>query len=82
MNNNWIKNLHRHLFLTEKIFLSKYIIPGVPQNPKREVFFTQTYCQGMKLIALGKSKRPWVPRPVEMINFTKIYSKKESETNG
>ena len=45
-------------------------------------FSQKTVCQGMKLIAWGKSNRPRVPRPVEMINFTKIYSEKESETNG
>ena len=55
---------------------------SVTPNPKQEVFFTKTVCQGMKLIAWGKSNRPRVPRPVVMINFTKIYSEKESETNG
>ena len=50
-------------------------------NQKREVFFTKTYSQGMKVIALGKSNRPRVPRPVEMINLIKIYSREESETN-
>ena len=45
-----------------------------PQNPEREVFLTKTYSQGMEVIALGKSYIPSVPRPVEMINFIKIYS--------
>ena len=55
---------------------------SVPQNRKREVFFTETVCQGMKLITWVKSNRPRVPRSVEMMNFIKIYSEKESETNG
>ena len=55
---------------------------SVPQNPKRKVFFTNTYCQGMKVIFFGKSDRPRGPRPAEMINFNKIYSSKESKTNG
>ena len=54
---------------------------NVPQNPKREVFFTKTYGQGIKVIALGKSNGPRALRPVEMINSIKIYSRKESETN-
>ena len=36
----------------------------------------------MKVIVFGKSNRPRGPRPVEMINFNKIYSSKESENNG
>ena len=54
---------------------------SVPPNPKRDVFFTKTYSQGMKVIALGKSNRPRAPRPVDMINCIRIYSRKESETN-
>ena len=34
----------------------------------------------MKVIAFGNG--PWGPKPVEVINFNKIYSSKESETNG
>ena len=65
----------------------KIRIPGVPkksipQNQKRKLFFTKTYCQGMKVIVVGKSNRPRGPRPVEMINFNKTDSSIESETNG
>ena len=35
----------------------------------------------MKVIVFGKSDGPRGPRPVEVINFNKIYSSKESETN-
>ena len=37
------------------------------------MFFTKTYSQGMKVIALGKSNRPRVPIPGDMINFIKLY---------
>ena len=37
------------------------------------MFFTKTYCQGMKVIVFGKSDRPKGPRPAKMINFNKIY---------
>ena len=46
------------------------------------VFFTQTYSPGMKMIVFGKCNRPRGPRPVELINFNKIYSNLDSETNG
>ena len=36
----------------------------------------------MNVIVFGKSNNPKGPRPVEMINFNKIYSGKESETYG
>ena len=36
----------------------------------------------MKVIAFGKSNAPRGPKRVEVINFNKIYSSKESETNG
>ena len=36
----------------------------------------------MKVFVFGKSKEPRGDRPVEVINFNKIYSSKESETNG
>ena len=39
---------------------------SVPQNPRIEVFFCKKLC---------KSNRPRVPRPVEMINIIKIYSR-------
>ena len=55
---------------------------SVPQNPKRKASFTKTYCQGLKVIVFGKSNRPRGPRPVEMINFNKKYSSKESDTKG
>ena len=55
---------------------------SVPQNPKRYLFFTKTYCQGMKVIVFGKCNRPRGPRPVELIYFNKIYSSLDSETNG
>jgi len=53
-----------------------------PQKSKKKVFFTKTFCQGMKVIVFGKSNRPRGPRPVEKINFEKNYSRKESKTNG
>ena len=36
----------------------------------------------MKVIVCGKSNRPGGPRPVDMINFNKIDTSMESETNG
>ena len=36
----------------------------------------------MKVIVFGKSDRPRGPRPAEMIDFNKKYSRKESDTNG
>ena len=54
----------------------------LPQNPKREAYLTKTYSQGIEVIALGKSNRPRVPRPVEMINFIKIFSRKDSKWTG
>ena len=47
-----------------------------------KVFFTKTSCQGMKVIVFGKCDRPRGPRPVELMNFNKIYSSLDSETNG
>ena len=35
----------------------------------------------MEVIVFGKSDRPRGPRPAEMINFNKKYSRKELETN-
>ena len=55
---------------------------SVPQNPKRYLFFSKTYCQAMKVIVFGKCNRPRGPRPVELMNFNKIYSSLDSETNG
>ena len=54
----------------------------LPQIQNKKCFSQKTVCQGIKLITWCKSNRPRVPRPVVMINFTKIYSEKESETNG
>ena len=36
----------------------------------------------MKVIVFGKSNKSRGPRPVDMINFNKIDSSLESETNG
>ena len=40
---------------------------------------TKSYCQGIKVIVFGKRDRLRGPRAVEMINFKKRYSSKESE---
>ena len=42
-----------------------------PPNPKQEVFFTGSYCSGMKESVFGKSDRIKVNTLVEMIKLNK-----------
>ena len=51
--------------------LDRNYTPGVQKKRtskyKKRVFFTKSYCQGMKVIVFVKSHRPKGPRPVEMM---------------
>ena len=58
------------------------VLPVVLQIQKKKVFFTKSYCQGIKVLDFDKSDRPRGPKPAEMIQFNKKYSSKESETSG
>ena len=77
---NW-PNMNMEYICNQKIEYSYRVSQKArPPKSKKISVFTKTYYQGMTVIGFGKCKRPRGPRPVELINFNKIYSRLDSET--